>query len=152
MPIPKSVTKIDKDGIKFVSSVDRVNYTIKELSRAAMIDVAKFLRKEILSKLMGIKGIRGVIKSKRLYRSTQYWVRKVEADLLIGFKHNTWYGAKQELGDSNQPQRNILRNAVYENIPTIILIESQYLSALEDEAKALSLINESEAISSDDEN
>ena len=36
MPLPKSVTKIKKDGIEFVSNVDRAQYTIQELSRAAL--------------------------------------------------------------------------------------------------------------------
>ena len=147
MPIPKSVTKISKDGIKFVSSVDRVNYTINELSRAALRDVAKFLRKEMLNKLRKLPGMK---KHKRIYSSTQYWVRKQEADLQIGFKHNAWYGAKQELGDDKQPRRNILRDTVHENVPKIIEIESKYLSSLEDEARALALLDESEVISSND--
>ena len=148
MPVPKSVVKIDKDGVKFTSSVDRVNYTIKELTRAALRDVGNYLRKELIKKLRLLPGMK---KSKRIYNSTQYWGRKIEADLQIGFKHNAWYGAKQELGDSNQPRRNILRDTVYENIPMIVSIESQYLSALEDEAKALALIDESEVTSSDEQ-
>ena len=47
MPLPKSVTKIKKDGVEFVSNVDRASYTIQELSRAALKDVAKLLRKRI---------------------------------------------------------------------------------------------------------
>jgi len=27
MPVPKSVTRINKDGVKFVSHVDKVQYT-----------------------------------------------------------------------------------------------------------------------------
>jgi hypothetical protein len=58
--------------------------------------------------------------------------------------HDTWYGEDQELGTSSQPKRQILRNAAHDNIAQIIEIESKYLSALEDEAKALSLIDEGE--------
>ena len=58
--------------------------------------------------------------------------------------HSTWYGVDQELGTSGQPKRGILRNAAHDNIAKIIEIESKYLSALEDEARALSLIEEGE--------
>ena len=53
-------------------------------------------------------------------------------------------GEDQELGTSSQPKRQILRNAAHDNVAQIIEIESQYLSALNDEAKALSLISEEE--------
>ena len=33
MSVPKSVVKFDKDGVKFVSSVDYYDYTLKELCR-----------------------------------------------------------------------------------------------------------------------
>ena len=42
------------------------------------------------------------------------------------------------------PRRQILRNSAHDNIATIVEIESQYLSALEDEAEALRLISEEE--------
>jgi hypothetical protein len=139
MPMPPSVTKINKDGITFVSNVDRVKYTIKELTRRALFDVAKFLRREMI---MQLKELPGMKKHKRIYNSTQYWVRKRETDLIIGFKHDSWYGAHQELGDRDQPKRNILRNTVFDNIDKIRLIEGQYISAIEDENKALGLIDE----------
>ena len=41
-------------------------------------------------------------------------------------------------------QERILRNAAHDNIAQIIEIESKYLSALEDEARALSMISEEE--------
>lgn len=141
MPMPKSVTKVSKNGITFVSNVDKTQYTIKELSRRALFDVAKFLRKEMIKELKKMPGMK---RSKRIYNSTQYWVRKNEGDLQIGFKHNAWYGVHQELGDRNQPKRSILRDTVYNNIDKIRLIEGQYLSAIADENKALGLINEEE--------
>src|SRR5690606_41326230 len=99
MPAPPSVTKIKKDGVEFTSSVDRAKYTIRELERAALKETAKFLRRRILDELRKLPGMRRHI---RLWRSTQYWVRKQEADLLIGFKHDSWYGAQQELGTRGQ--------------------------------------------------
>lgn len=146
--MPKSVTKINKDGVEFVSSVDRANYTIEELSRAALRDVAKLIRKRMVQKLKKLPGMK---RSKRIYNSTQYWVRKRETDLQIGFKHDTWYGVHQELGDRNQPARHILRGTVMENIDEIRKIEGQYLSAIEDENKALALIDEKEYVPEGDE-
>ena len=77
-------------------------------------------------------------------------MRKKENDLIVGVE-NTKYGAEtawwadqSELGTEKQPKRGILRNAVYNNIDKIREIEAQYLSAIEDEMKAQSLIDESE--------
>jgi len=149
MGLPKSVTKIDrKGGVTYTSSVDRVKYTINELCRAALRDVAKVLRKKIIYKLKQLPGMK---KNKRIYTTTQYWVRRIEADLQIGMKHDTWYGAHQELGTKNQPKRSVLRDTVYENIAEIRDIQAQYLSAIGDENKAVKLIDDSEAVSGDGE-
>lgn len=148
MPMPKSVTKYsNKNGVTFTSNVDRANYTIQELSRAALKDVAKVIRKKMIAKLKELPGMK---KNKRLYKSTQYWVRKKETDLQVGFKHNTWYGVLQELGGDNQPKRSILRDTVFESIDEIQKIEAQYLSAVEDELKAQQLINEAEEVGNED--
>lgn len=148
MPMPKSVTKYsNKNGVTFTSGVDRANYTIQELSRAALKDVAKVIRKKMISKLKELPGMK---KNKRIYSSTQYWVRKKETDLQLGFKHDTWYGALQELGGKNQPKRSILRDTVFESIDDIQKIEAQYLSAVEDEMKAQQLIDEAEEVGDED--
>lgn len=138
MPVPKSVTKVKKDGVEFISSVDRVSYTIEELTRAALRDCAKLVRKRWIEKLKKLPGMR---RNRRVYRSSQYWVRRREADLLIGFKHDAWYGARSELGTHGSPARNTLRETVYENINQMQIIQGQYLSAIEDENRALGLID-----------
>jgi hypothetical protein len=143
MPLPKSVTKIKKGGVEFTSNVDRMKYLLVELERAALRDTAKFIRKRVIEKLKSLPGMRG---AKRLYSSTQYWLRKRETDLQIGFKHDTWYGVEQELGTSEQPKRSILTDTVYENIDQIRIIQGQYLSAIEDENRAKGLIDEREAV------
>lgn len=148
MAMPRSVTKIDRNGVKFISSVDRANYTIDELTRAALRDSAKFIRREMLKELRKLPGMR---KSRRLYRSTQYWVRKRESDLQIGFKHSSWYGANSELGTSKQPARGILRTSVFKNIDQIRIIQGQYLSAIADENRARGLISDQEYKSPDGE-
>lgn len=148
MALPKSVTKINKDGVTFVSNVDAVNYTLEELTRAALRDSAKLIRKRMIEALKQLPGMR---RNRRLYRSTQYWVRRRETDLQIGFKHDAWYGAKSELGTSGQPARGILRDTVYNNIDEIRKIQAQYLSGISQENPNLSGTSEDDYISPDGE-
>ncbi|MBE6955673.1 MAG: HK97 gp10 family phage protein [Ruminococcaceae bacterium] len=136
MGLPKSVVKIKKDGVEFTSNVDRVNYTIVELTRAALRDVGRLVCNRARQRIKKNTG--------RLAKNTQYWVRKKECDLQVGFKPGGWYGIFQELGTEKQPKIGALFNAVSENIDTIRDIEGKYLSAIEDEQQALSLINEGE--------
>lgn len=86
MPMPKSVTRIKKGGVTLISNVDKANYTIRELTRAAQRDTARFVRRKAVNKLKKLPGMR---RSKRIYSSTQYWIRSKELDLQIGFKHGT---------------------------------------------------------------
>lgn len=130
MALPNAKMKIDKNGVRFESNIEAVEYSVTQLTKAALRDTAKFLRKRMIEKLKKMPGMK---KSKRLYNSTQYWVRKKENDLQIGLKHDTWYGALAELGDKGQPKRGILRDTTYENIEEIQKIQAQYLSALNDE-------------------
>lgn len=139
MPVPKSVTRTNRDGVKFTSNVDRTKYLLKELERAALRDTAKIIRKIMVKKLRKLPDMQ---RSKRITRSTQSWVRKQEADLQIGFKHDTWYGVNQELGLLNQPKRSVLRETVMENIDDIRRVQGKYLSAIESENTALGLIDE----------
>ena len=145
--MPKSVTKYGKNGLEFTSNVDRANYTINELSRAALKDVAKVLRKKIIKQLRALPGMK---RNRRIYRSMQYWLRKWEKDLAIGFKHDSWYGAKSEFGDSNQPRRGFLKDTTMASLEEIQKIEARYLSAIEDDMRAAALINEDEEMGNDD--
>lgn len=143
MAIPRSVTRISSDGnVTYTQSVDRVNYTIRELTRAALRDVGKYVCKQFKSSYYGTFKKR----SGRIGKYTQYWVRHKQKDveLQVGMKPNAFYGGYQELGSSKTTKHALLTHAVQDNIATIIEIESQYLSALEDEARALSLISEEE--------
>lgn len=148
MSIPRSVVKFSKNGVEYTSSVDRASYTIQELTRAALRDVGKFVSRicnREASKLPGLK------RNRRTYGKLhgkspafQFFVLKREGNLVVGTKSSTWYGEQQELGTMKQPKRGILRSAVYNNIQKIVEIESKYLSALEDEAAALALIESEE--------
>lgn len=157
MPMPKSVTRqVGSSGLKIIDSVDRCQYTINELCRAALRDVGKYV---VLTTNKKAQTLPGMSKSKRV-RGTrhafQYWVRKNIGlsdwpDLQIGIRHDTWYGVNQELGTKKMKKKGFLMAAVSENIPNIIKIESQYLSALEVEAEALALIHEGEYVGQEDD-
>lgn len=144
MSVPKSVIRFDKNGVKYVSNVDKCAYTINELTRAALRDVGKMLCRYCNSKAMALRGLSHNRRVRGSGSAFQYWARKKECDLQFGCTDDTWYGVQQELGTSRQPKRQFMRNTAYDNIATIVQIESQYLSGLEDEAKALSLIDEEE--------
>jgi len=142
MGVPKSVIKINKDGVQYTSSVDRCQYTIQELTRAAMRDVGKFLTRKYNEEAQKLPGMKRNPRVRGKNSTFQFWARKKECDLQVGTKQETWYGYKQELGTSKMKRLGIMKNTTMDNIPKIIEIESQYLSALEEEAKALSMINE----------
>lgn len=144
MSVPKSVIKIDKKGVQYISSVDRAQYTIRELTRAALRDVGKFLVRRINEKAQGLPGMKRNSRVRGRNSTFQYWARKKECDLQVGTKQETWYGYKQELGTSNMKRLGFIQSTANENIAEIIKIESQYLSALEDEAAALALIESEE--------
>lgn len=147
MSVPKSVVRFKKGGVTYTSNVDFACYTIVELTRAALRDVGKFIVRTANSaamKLPGLKKSRRVRGKTSTFRYSVPWAEKGLPHLEVGVTHGTWYGEEQELGSSKMPKHGILRNATHDNIAKIIEIESKYLSALEDEAKALSLINEGE--------
>lgn len=141
MAIPSPV-KITKNGVEFISKVDRAQYTLDELIRAALKDCGKLICKRTKQKIKKRTG--------RLAKNTQYWVRKQENDLQVGFKSGGFYGMYQELGSSKTPKVGALYNSVQENIDDIRRIQGQYLSAIEDENRALGLIDEAEAMGSDE--
>ena len=154
MSVPKSVVKINKNGVQYTSSVDRASYTILELTRAALRDVGRFIVRTANSKAMKLQGLK---KSRRVRGRTSTflysvpWAKTGLPHLEVGVTDDTWYGVEQELGTSKQPKRQILRNSAHDNIAQIIEIESQYLSALENEAKALRLVSEEEYRGGDEE-
>lgn len=153
MAIPKSVTKISKDGqVVYTQSVDRVNYTLRELIRAALRDVGKYVCKQFrISFYQHFKR-----NTYHVGAATQYWVKYKtkklsNIELQVGIRANGWYGGYQETGTSKTPKLALLTHAAQDNIAKIIEIESQYLSALEDEARALSLISEEDYEGGSDE-
>lgn len=149
MGVPKSVTKVNKNGVTYTSNVDAANYFIFELSRGALRDVAKFVKRTFrdsyynhFDKETGNAG-RATTSAVLSNKDTKY--PRVE----IGLKKTTVkgvYAYEQEFGTSKIERLGLLTHAVEDNIPKIIEIESKYLSALDSEAQALALIDESEHI------
>ena len=147
MSAPKSVVKVNKNGVTYTSNVDACQYYIFELNRAALRDVAKFVKRTFrdsfyqnFTKDSGNAG-RATQAVVLANKDTKY--PRVE----IGLKKSQVkgvYAYEQEFGPSTVPRLGLLTNAVEGNIPKIVEIESKYLSALEDEAQALALIDESE--------
>ena len=149
MSVPKSVVKVNKQGVTYTSNVDAAKYYIFELNRAALRDVAKFVKRTFrdsyydnFDKETGNAG-RATSSAVLSNKDTKY--PRVE----IGLKKTTTkgvYAYEQEFGTSTVPRLGLLTHAVEDNIPKIIEIESKYLSALDDEAQALALVDESEHI------
>lgn len=162
MAMPKSVTKIKKGGVEFISNVDKAQYSVQELSRAALRDSAKLLRRRTIEKIKTLPGLR---RSRLPYKVVGYWVRKRENDLQIGFGNTKkggsgdyWFAIRQEIGSSGKvgkggratmPKKGFLRETVFENIDEIRKIQGQYLSAIEDDNRARGLIDEKEQMSGD---
>ena len=142
MAVPRA-TKFTRNGVEYLYNVDRANYYIQELTRAALKDVGKYICRETRKKIHS--------RTRRLARNTQYWVRKKETDLIVGFKTAGWYGGYQELGTEKTPRVGALRDTVADNIDEIRKIEAQYLSAIEDDIRAQALIDEKEALGEDEQ-
>lgn len=149
MAVPKSVIKINKDGVQYVSNCDRVQYTMHELIRAALRDCGKFICYET-KKSVRTSGIRKI--TGRMLKSVQYWVRHKQKtpNLQVGIKPLGWYLGYFELGTSEHEKYAFLQKATKNNVAEIIKIQSQYLSALENEARALALINDDQTIGDDE--
>ena len=147
MAVPKSVVKIKKNGVEYTSDVDKCQYYIFELTRAALRDVAKFcmkrFRESYYSHFKRHTGKAGRVTKYKVYSNAKTKYPRVDMGLRTG-KVDGFYGYFQEVGTSRQPKLGLLTKAVQSNVDEIIKIESQYLSALEDEARAQSLISERE--------
>lgn len=138
MGVPSSVVKIKKEGVEYVSSCDRVQYTIHELCRAALRDIGKLICRRTRQKIKKRTG-RGA-------KNIQYWVRSKQKtpDLQVGLKPFGFYLGFQELGSNKQPKIGALSETTKEQIDEIQRITGEYLSAVEDENMAQSLIDEGE--------
>ena len=130
MALPKGA-KITRNGIEFVNNVDVVQYTLKELIRAALRDCGKLYCNRFRQSYYAMfKRRRG-----RVGRFTQYWVRSRQEtpDLLVGIKPNAFYGGFQEFGSSKTDRYGLMLKTANENIDNFRQLQAQYLSALNEE-------------------
>lgn len=129
-------TKITRNGVEYLDGTDRCLYTIKELTRAALRDVGKFICKKARPILPRRTG--------RARKFLQYWVRSKQdiPDLQIGYKNAGFHGLFFETGTSKISKLAPVYGSVADNVDEIRKIEGQYLSAIEDENRALGLIDE----------
>jgi hypothetical protein len=144
MSAPKSVVKFKKDGIEYTSNVDACQYYLYELNRAALRDVGKFVKNEWKKAFYAHFGKH----TDRAGRAISYKVISGKFTqfprVQIGLKNKkdvAFYSMFQEFGSSRTPRLGLLSDTVEGNIPTIIEIESKYLSGLNDEATALAMID-----------
>ncbi len=131
MSVPKSVVKFQKDGITYTSNVDACEYTITELTRAALRDVGKFVCRKF--KELYYSHFRKM--SGKAGKACQYWVKTkvTPIELQVGIKGGRisgFYSRFQETGTSKQQRLGLLEKAAEDNIATIREIESKYLSAI----------------------
>lgn len=158
--VPKPIV-IKKGEVTFVSSVDRCQYTITELSKMALRDVAKLLRQRVKAK-DNMPELTGNLK-----KNIGTWVRinktTGKPELQIGVYGRekakqknldyAFYAPFLELGTKNRKAVNggkgFLKHVVTASIDDIRKIEGQYLEAVEDENRALGLIEDGEEITDD---
>ena len=153
MSAPKSVVKMNKNGITYTSNVDACEYYIFELTRAALRDVGKFLKKQFRENYYRTfrrkTGEGGKATKVKVWSSKNTKYPRLEIGLPTG-KVPGFYSYFQEVGTSKTPKYALLTHAAQDNIATIVKIESQYLSGLSGEAERLNhLINEGETDADD---
>ncbi len=134
MAVPKAV-KITKNGVEIINKVDRTKYALKQLVHAANKDVGKLITKRTREKINKRTG--------RGRRFTQYWARK-DGSLQVGYKPEVFYLGFDELGTNKRKKIAQLNNTVQDELPEIRKIQGAYIKSIEDENKALGLINENE--------
>lgn len=134
MAVPSAI-KITKNGVEYISQVDRTQYTLKQLVHAANKDVGKYLSRKTREKITNRTG--------RGRKNTQYWARK-DGSLQVGYKPGGFYLGFDELGTNKRRKIAQLSNTVQEEKDEIRRIQGTYIKSIEDENKALGLINESE--------
>ena len=83
MGVP-SVVKIKKGNVEYTSKVDIAQYTIRELTRRAMMDVGRYVTYNVRKNL---RSIFPVTKSHRASERYQYWVPKKENYCVLGIEN-----------------------------------------------------------------
>ena len=172
MGVP-SVVKIKKGNVEYTSKVDVAKYTIRELTRRAMMDVAKYVLYNVRKNLHTVFPY---TKKHKMANRYQYWVPKKENYLVLGIENrkagavSAWWADQLELDSfaipsggkprpksekrrrrrstriipANLPQRHLLETFVKKHIDKIVEIESQYLKTINNESAAVALARATE--------
>lgn len=155
MGAPKSVVKIKKDGVEYTSDVDKCEYYIFELCRAALRDSAKFVvkrfRESFYSTFKKHTGNAGRSTKYNVYSGKNTKYPRVDIGLRSGNSNTGFYAYFQEVGTSKTKRLGLLSKTVEENVDELQKIQAQYLSAMDDELKAKALIDESEIEGGEDD-
>lgn len=157
MPTPKSVTKVTKDAnghaiVQYTSEVDKAEYMLYELTRAALRDVGKFVMKTFYTNyyqhFKKRTGEAGKSLRSKVWSSKSTIYPRVE----IGLKKSAkgFYSMFQEFGTSKTKKLGLLTKAVEDNIATIRQIESKYLDYINSDTSQI-LANLSEGDIEDEE-
>ncbi len=134
MALPKPI-KITKNGVEYISNVDRTQYTLKQLVHAANKDVGKLITRRTKEKISRRTG--------RGRKNTQYWARK-DGSLQVGYKPAGFYLGFDEIGTNKRRKIAQMTNTVQEQKNEIRKIQGTYIKSIEDENKAKGLIDERE--------
>lgn len=160
MGVP-SVVKIKKGNVEYTSKVDIAQYTIRELTRRALLDVGRYVTYNVRKNL---KAAFPFTKHHRMSERYQYWVLKKENHLILGVENlkkgakTAWWadqlemdsflrpggGVSDGLGGIHAPRRHLLENFVKSHIDKIVEIESQYLKTINNESAAVALARATE--------
>lgn len=138
-------------AVTYQSNAAEVKKVMAELERAALKEVAKFLRKEVKRRVPVKEGI--------LKKNVGTWVRKKDSDLQIGiytrarakrkgYKY-AYHAHLIEFGTKKMTAKPFLRPSVMDNIDQIRIIEGKFLKEIEDENRARGLIQEAEEVADD---
>lgn len=148
--------KYNGAGVQYISRAEDTKRVMAELERAALKEVAKFLRKEIKNRVPVDQGI--------LKKNVGSWVKTLKKEMkgvpkgtpVLQVGTYTRARAKKkgytyayhthliEFGTIKTKAQPFLRPAVMENIDQIRIIQGQFIKEIEDENRALGLINEDE--------
>lgn len=152
------------DGrIEFRDFTNLAEYSIKSLTSFALNDIGKYICNNVRQL---IRNDYPGMPRKRVTHAYQYWVRKIENDLIVGIKdptlgrnsrghtsdgtrdYDAWYNMGLETGmqgSVKMPRKAYFQTFVYANVDVIRRIEASYLTAIDmDNDQLITYINNGE--------
>lgn len=156
--------------VEFRDYTNLAEWSIRSLSSFALTDIGKYI----------VNNVRQMIRTdypelphRRVTHAYQYWVRKIEVDLIVGIKnpylgrnakgqtssgerfYDAWYNMGLETGMQGSvkiPRKAYFETFVYANVDMIRKIEASYLSAIDmDNDQLITYINDGEGLLEVDE-